>query len=514
MSSRFSALKRVGFSTISVYLELIGGFVISVIIARHLGPEDYGVYTFVIWLSGLTIAAGNLGVANAAIKFVAEAGSSDDPAKLTAVRNRLRNIQLVVLTVALLLLMTLSPYVFLPRIPAEFAPAIWLLVIASGAKAIYMFDYSVAKGLEVFGSIAAVVSVVMPLNLALVIFSTLSDQGVLSFVIVYTCACILSMLLMTVALRKRVKWAKPSVLEPALKKRMNRHVILVSLAFVVYILGRQQIEIYFLSLWSTKESIAYFSLSFALARSAKELLPGVLEMTILPMLARTFASSPETLHIKLLGSMRYMLILSMPVAMLGYGLAQPLISLVYGDSYLPAVMPMQVFMALAIVTAFSNPAIGYLVSVDKQHLNLSVGVFGAVLNIALDVFLIYRWGLTGAVIAAAITMITTGILLVLVAGRMSGAKLQVMTWLRILLAGLLALLPVYLVLPWIDGVVGLVLASAGFFAIYIVLTLLLGCWSKTDLSIFQRLLTRAPFAPRPVRKLLLSVRRRDLAARY
>src|SRR3546814_20987032 len=55
-----------------IYTESFLGMLTSIIIARQLGPADFGTYSLVIWLVATGVVITNAGVSSAVIKFVAE----------------------------------------------------------------------------------------------------------------------------------------------------------------------------------------------------------------------------------------------------------------------------------------------------------------------------------------------------------------------------------------------------------------------------------------------------------
>ena len=50
----------------------VGGLAASVLLARYLGPDPYGRYTYVMWLVGTMVLAASLGLPNAAVRYIAE----------------------------------------------------------------------------------------------------------------------------------------------------------------------------------------------------------------------------------------------------------------------------------------------------------------------------------------------------------------------------------------------------------------------------------------------------------
>ena len=75
MSNQFGAkavLRSVLLTTGSTYVTYAAGLVTSMLIARGLGPADYGRYAYLVWLSGLLVLVMNHGLTTSAIRFVSE----------------------------------------------------------------------------------------------------------------------------------------------------------------------------------------------------------------------------------------------------------------------------------------------------------------------------------------------------------------------------------------------------------------------------------------------------------
>ena len=72
MSTRSDAVRNTLFSSIGVYTEYILGMLVSILIARHLGPADFGIYSLVVWLVSCGVTLTNAGSTTTMIKFVAE----------------------------------------------------------------------------------------------------------------------------------------------------------------------------------------------------------------------------------------------------------------------------------------------------------------------------------------------------------------------------------------------------------------------------------------------------------
>ncbi len=473
-------------------MDMVASFVLTILIARHLGPERYGVYTFAIWIGYLVVGFANIGIKNAIIKFIAETHSRDVAGEAAAVWGKLRKMQLVSLLITLVIFALLVPLVFAPRIAPAYQLALWFALLGSAAKALHIFYMSFAKGIERFKAIAMVSLWVTPINVALVAIGVATGQDIVTFAAIYAVVSVLNIGLMVFVLRQDLRLGQPTPLRPTLNQRINRHVIYMSLLALVSYLAMHRLEVFFLSIYASTEDIGFFNLAYSLAAWAPNLLPGLLDFLLLPLMAKTFAAAPDRLAARLEASVRYKLILSMPIALIGAYYAPTIIDVLYGADYLPAVLPLQLFMLLVISNAFGGPATAYLVASDHQKITLYLSLGAAILNIALDLLLIPKFGLAGAVFATLLSMLGKELSLLTAAMILSKAAPAFGPWLRILLAGIGALVVAAAICPNDQTLLSLVIASSIFFAVFGFLSVLFGCWNEGDLAFFRDRLGHFP----------------------
>src|SRR5690606_17414992 len=63
----------------STYVTYAVGLLVSIIVARSLGPEDFGRYSYVVWVAGILLALGNNGLSTTAIRFMSDLLGRDAP---------------------------------------------------------------------------------------------------------------------------------------------------------------------------------------------------------------------------------------------------------------------------------------------------------------------------------------------------------------------------------------------------------------------------------------------------
>src|SRR6201991_4873966 len=93
MNRRIAVLRSVGIVTVSTYIEYALGLLMSVWIARSLGPADFGRYAFTVWLCGWLIVFSKHALTTSSTKFIAEADGAGDPRLASSLAARFSRIQ-------------------------------------------------------------------------------------------------------------------------------------------------------------------------------------------------------------------------------------------------------------------------------------------------------------------------------------------------------------------------------------------------------------------------------------
>ena len=492
MRAPISLLRNTAWATAGRYVEYFLGMVMSVVIARALGPSDYGIYAFAIWLSHLSLLLINGGLPTALIKFLAELRGRGDEGAEGALFRRVNRFHHWTTGLFLALGAGLIGLAGDSILPGNAPGALlWLVLLATVFKASYMFRQGLAKGREDFRAIALTILVVAPGNTVAVAVASSVGAGLAGFLAVFTGAGLAYFLLL------RVFLGRPPIPDPgapervaALRPRLHRHILLATantlLAFLVF----KQSEVLFLRLFAETSAIAYFNVAFTLSTAAATLVPGIVGTILLPAMARAVARDQATAGRTFVESTRYLWLLGLPLMAGGLLYADNLVGLLYGAEFRDAAIPLAALLVASSFHIISQGGSSYQISSDRQHVLLRLNLALVAVTLALDWVLIANYGLTGAVIAFSTTTIGSSLFLIALTCRDLGVRLPLGIALRATLAGGLALVLVW-PLGWIlESVAELLVGGSLFVAIYLVATLRLRCWTAADLATGHRLLKR------------------------
>lgn len=515
MSTRNTILRNTLFSSVGIYTEYFLGMLTSIIIARHLGPSDFGAYSLVVWLVATGVAVTNSGVSSAVIKFIAELRGAGQESRIRPLLAWAWRVQAGFMAVVLLAGTCLFVF-YGDRIMPEFNHVILLAILLATTilRSLYMLNIAVAKGYENFRTTAAIAVIVTPLNLVLIVAAWWFDGPMEWFLGVYT----ISSLAFWWISRRQVATLLPpgepcDPLDEAMRRRLRNYTALVAVSVAVGFITASEVEVLFLTLFDSSASAGHFKVAFQLSSGALLLVPGVFGALLLPMMANALSQGPEVASRRLALSTTYLMALAVPLVAFGVMFSEQIIGLLYGPAFAPAASAFAFCLAAGAVSVLSQAASGYLLGADRQRAMLIVIVACSLVKVALDIILIRLYGLPGAVVAFSATTVLTGVAVLVLALRYSGTQLEWARMARVLVAGGIAGLASWLPRDHLPMLPALVAGGLVLVAVYACATLALGFWSAGDLQHIRQLHERfAKGRPRFVGRLLDWATRRAEAA--
>jgi O-antigen/teichoic acid export membrane protein len=484
--------------TASTYLTYALGLIVNVVVARSLGPADFGRYVYVVWLSGWMVLLINNGLTTSAIRFVSEMLGTGAPRAARRAHGHLLRLshraEVVVLGVFAVASLVVRP------VQWEGALGLFILVTMASAasKSRFLFDVSVAKGYALFRIEAYTNAGIGALGALLVLALSAFHAGLPSYLLAFAVSSVAYWICAALQLRRAGVDAESGPLDPDLRRRMHVHLgwTLVTVAFGI--VGNKNIEIFLLNAGPGPVYVGYFALAAALTRGGIDLLTSGLTTVLMPVMASAFGRGGETdVGRVLYRSVRYFAFAGLVAAGTGSFVAWPAIMLMYGPSYAPAVPAFQAMVVVAGLTLAESSFNALWSTTDRQRSRaFLVGL--QVVGVALAaMMLIPRYGLNGAIAAHVVSRTVSYALGFIWAARTGVAKPPLTALLRLLLAGATASLIAYGLLHGLGaGGIAHVVAGAAYAMTLLPASLVFRCWDESDFDLANRLLGRhLPGAP-------------------
>ncbi|MGF6496026.1 O-antigen/teichoic acid export membrane protein [Luteibacter sp. 621] len=484
MTRRLDVLRSVGIVTVSTYIEYALGLLMSVWIARSLGPADFGRYAFTVWLCGWLIVCSNHALTTSSTKFIAEADGMGDPRLASSLAARFSRIQgwssLVVIG-----LFTLVAVIFRPsEWDQSLLPIMLLVVVAVVAKANYAMLVAIGKGQERFEPEAVATVIGGVVGMLLVLGAMFAHAGLLSFVALFAVACLLLNLINRIMYRRLCRPYEPGDVPAAMTTRVNRHLKLTAMLVLMGSFRTGTIEVFLLNTFTGSVAVGYFAIAGTLTRGAVQLFSVGLTSTLLPYMAKTFGESGTAKAARFLSeATRFYWAVGICIAGLGVVTTPEIVRLMYGTRYVDAIPAIEATLVLGGLLLIGNGIAAFQTVVDRQDDRVRIAVVALVANAVLGGALIPPFGLAGAVGTYAATRIVEMALAVHYLRKATQGGLPLAAMVRLFAVGVVATAAAWATTEATPSRLGFLVGAVAFMAIYIPGSAWVRYWSADDLQL-------------------------------
>lgn len=477
----------------STYVNYAVGLIVSTAIARSLGPSDFGRYSYLVWLAGILVIFSTNGLTASGMRFVSECVGRGDVGGARDVNGWLLRRHYISLALVAVGFAIATPYLE----PAGWQGQLWtfafLAFFSAAAKADFLFRSSIAKGYGIFSVEAATTNILALASLAGVLVLAAMRQPLYAYLCLYGAVSICHPVLTRIFVRRLHIEPTFGPLEPALAAKINNHFGWTIGLTVVAALSNKTIETFLLNRWSGSEAVGFFVIAGTLTRGGIDLLSSGLNSVLLPMMAHAFGGGGlAQANAILANSVRYFLFLGLLLAGTVVLWATPIVELMYGTAYDPAIMALRVMIVVGGITIVDGAFGAMLSTTDNQSVRVKAGVLYVVITAIAALALIPHYGLLGAVAAHAISRITGCLAVGTVLVRTLKVELPYAEILRLFIAAAIGLAAAALVLLLDGGPIGQIGAGVAYSVAYLGSTIPLRLWREQDIRIVSLIAARLP----------------------
>ncbi|MDP7457700.1 MAG: flippase, partial [Candidatus Woesearchaeota archaeon] len=367
--------KNTAISSVSEIVTKLIYFVITLYIARQLGTESLGQYSFAFAFSMIMLIVADIGLSQLLIREIARK-------KFLANKYVTHAFLIKLLTSSITIILTIGILNILnyPAITRSITYAMVAFIILRSFSEILFSVFRAHERME-FDSSIRILRMVLILPFFIYHLNTSLAKAVLAFPIVEIFILIISL---TIGVTKFFKFRLEldiefikSIFQKAFP--MGAAIIFSSLYFYLgsIILSKFQGDAA-LGIYS-----AAYNFSLALL-----FIPAMFTTAIYPLLSRYYKESDEKLHKLFKYSFKYLYIIALPIAVGALLLGNEIMTLFYGPGFLQAGLALKI-LSLFLLIKFINFLLGIvLYSVDKQKQRMYAQASTAIFNIILNLILI------------------------------------------------------------------------------------------------------------------------------
>lgn len=372
------------------------GLLTSIVLARGLGPQHMGDFSYVTWAWATLQAVATLGFALATARYTAEASVRGDRAGAWGFARHLRHRQLL----ATGLVVGLATPLVLWLAPTHLR---WPLVVATLALVpitLESIDTHALYGAQRYDLTAGLSTLKMTLQIVVVVAALALGTGILGIVAGISLTLVLSWWLVHRS-AARVYPEAPRAVAAGQRLEVRKYLLALSTVAVLDAVVWDRSEVFFLGLWGSAHDIAYYSLAFGLATRAM-IIPEIAVGALLPAFSALHgAGNRGDFEAVYRTALRYVALAGALTAALTAALAPAIVVLLYGEPYRPAAPLLGALAGVALVSALRSVAWAALPALGDRRSALAATTVAAVVNLALAALLVRSHGTAGAVAANA-----------------------------------------------------------------------------------------------------------------
>jgi O-antigen/teichoic acid export membrane protein len=188
----------------------------------------------------------------------------------------------------------------------------------------------------------------------------------------------------------------------SITRELARNIPVFGTIFVVAALSLR-VDVFMLSKMATLAAVGYYTTGYRLF-SIAQVVPKSFNTSIYPVFSKLFSHSRESFQRANSLSIRYILVVLLPMAAGIYGLAEPLVRLLFGKDFYPAAGVLKVVIWTLVPYGIVRVLASGLFASNRQVIDLKVNLMGLGTNVALNLFLIPRFGMMGCAWATMVSM--------------------------------------------------------------------------------------------------------------
>ncbi len=388
--------KRIGKGTVQLMTAqvvfLASGYAIHFGLGRLLGPELYGIFGVVISLLTLSAIISRVGIPRAASKFIAE-----DVELVNTIKKKALGIILVLGIIVSSLYFIFAGVIANLLNDPTLVPYLRLSAFAILPAALYTIYLASLNGMRLFGKQATASVIYSLTKVSLVLGLVMMGYSVAGAILGYVAASLVGMLVARYQcnfkgvvndfdVRKLIGFAIP-VMFFSVATNLLMSIDLLSIKAIL------------------KENVltGYYTAASTLAKPPFFIFAAV-SGTLFPSIANAYAKNDKKLTSRYITqSLRYLLLLLVPLTFMVSATSENLISLVYTSTYVPAGPALGILIFGIGFMTLTTVLNAVIMGIGKPWISLTIALVIIPIAVVLNLILIPLYQLNGAAIATTVT---------------------------------------------------------------------------------------------------------------
>lgn len=495
--------KGAGLVFIGLLIGRLLGYATRLVVARYLGPSEYGILILALSVFSIVSVVGLIGLQGGLLRFVPEFAGKNQSKKIRPAAYYSAKIALPISAALMLVIFFSSEFLAVNvfRDP-QLMPVLQIISLAIPFGVLGSIFLGVIMGLKYPKYRVYVDDVAKPLSrLLLVAGAILLGLGISGASIAYFLSFLISFFLGLYFFLKITSKEHESLVKEE-KKELLKYSWPVMFASVIFII-MGQIDSIMLGLFRVASDVGVYNAA----------LPTVEVIVIIPVAAMSlFLPVIAELSAKKGGSeigrlykkvVNWILILSIPIFLLSILFPGQILKILFGPEYVAGSAAMAILSIGYFISSVLYPSNDIINLSKKTHFHIYIAILSVTMNIILNYILIPVYGIVGPAIGTSITYTFLGVLTAAIAYKTTGFSPLSRKMLRVLAPAGITFLVFYFVGGFYEiGALGFIILVVPFLAVYGFLLLLFKAFDKEDFAILKTIEEKTGVRVPLVRKIL------------
>jgi O-antigen/teichoic acid export membrane protein len=385
MSQIKTIFKNMSWLFVSQIIASICGFIWTILIARYLGVNEYGILGFAISFSGILTILNDLGIGTHIVRHISTDNESSSEYLGNAIPLKcLFSVANFGLSLIILIIMKCNPVTIAVTL---------LFTLEAIIKSLYGLFYGAFQAFEE-GKYQGISNTL--LNLILLIFILIvifTDQGLFGITFAYLFANIIVGVYTYYALQKHI--TKPIIkFDKTFSKKITIASIPFALSSLLYTIY-YSIDVVMLTGLIGDYATGIYNATYKLI-SVLTMFYGIYLAVVFPVMSKLFKNDKKILMVSFEKSVKYLTLITIPLAIATMLYSQDIITLFYGHEYDAAAAPLSILI-WTVCLLFINGAAATLLNASHEEVAVTkVNAIAAAFNILLNFYMIPNFSYNGA----------------------------------------------------------------------------------------------------------------------
>lgn len=392
MSRVQTIFKNMGWLFVSQIIASICGFIWTILLARYLGVSKYGILGFALSFTGILSILNDLGIGTHIVRHIAT--DYDSASKYLGNAISLKTLfSIVTFVISLIILILMNS----PLITIQVTLLLTIHSSIGSMGGLFNGTFQAFEEGKYQGVNNTIFNVILLIFILIVIYA---DYGLFGVTFGYLIARIIATLYIYYALKKHI--VKPKFeFDKSFCKKITIASIPFALSSLLYLIY-YSIDIVMITGLVGDYATGIYNASYKLI-SVLTVFYSVYIAVIFPVMSKLFKNDKEVLKVSFEKSVKYLTMITIPLAIAIVLYSSDIITFVYGHKFDVAAQPLSILIWTVCFLFINGAAATLLNASNKEVAVTKVNAIAAVFNIVLNFFMIPHYTYNGAAITTVLS---------------------------------------------------------------------------------------------------------------